>query len=77
MENDRSMPGGNKSDNMYTYHEDQKNSMHETCAIRCSLGEGNPNANPQYQINNSSNNPERTIGRNSIIVEVDQSPSLY
>ena len=78
MENDRSMPGGNKSDNMYTYQEDQKNnSMHETGAIRRSLGEGNPNANPQYQINNSSNNHERTIGRNSIIVEVDQSPPLY
>ena len=77
MENDRSNPGGNKSDNMYTYQEDQKNSIHETGAIRRSLGEGNPNAIPQYPINNSSINHERAIGRNSIIIEVDQSPPLY
>jgi len=76
-DNDRSMPGGDKSGNMYTYQEDQKNSIHETGAIRRSLGEGNPNAIPQYPINNSSINHERAIGRNSIIIEVDQSPPLY
>ena len=77
MENDRSIPGGNKSDNMYTYQEDQKNSIHETGAIRRSLGEGNPNAYPPYPLNNSSNNHEKEINRNSIIIEVDQSPPLY
>ena len=77
MENDRSMPGGNKSDNMYTYQEDQKNSIHETGDIRRSLGEGNPNAIPPYPLNNSSNNHEKAIDRNSIIIEVDQSPPLY
>lgn len=77
MENDKSIPGGNKSGNMYTYQEDQQHSMIETGAIRRSLGEGNPNAIPQYASNNNSINNERAIGQNSIVIQVDQSPPLY
>ena len=78
MENNNNISGVNKTDNMYTYQEDQKSQIIQADAIRRSLGEGNPNAIPEYQINNNNSlNNERAIGQNSIIVHVDQAPPLY
>ena len=78
MENDKSVPGVNQSANMYSYQDDQKNPYVESNAIRRSLGEGNPNAILENQINNiSSSNNERAVGQNSIIIQIGQTPPLY
>lgn len=77
MENDKSVPGGNQSANMYSYQDDQKNPYIETGAIRRSLGEGNPNIILDNKMNNNISNTERGIGQNSIIVQIGQTPPLY
>ena len=80
MENDKTVQGANQSANMYSYQEDQdqKYQFAQTGAIRRSLGEGNPSAFPENQINNiSSMNNERAVGQNSIIIHIDQTPPLY
>ena len=76
--NDRSVPGANQSANMYSYHQGEgKSAIVETGAIRRSLGENNPNAVPNYQFQNFSNQKAREINQNSIIINIDQSPPLY
>ena len=78
MEMDKSVPGANQSANMYSYQDDQKNPYVESGAIRRSIGEGNPNAIIENQINNiSTSNNERAVGQNSIIVQIGQTPPLY
>ena len=79
MENNKSIPGLNQSGNMYSYQEEQKVPVVETGAIRRSLGEGNPNAISDYQlnnINNSSINQERVNNQNSMVIQVNQNPPL-
>ena len=79
MENDKSIPGGNQSgNNMYSYQEEQKVPVVEANAIRRSLGEGNPNAIQDYQINNNYEiNQERVINQNSQLIQSGQNPPLY
>ena len=78
MEMDKSVPGANQSANMYSYQDDQKNPYAESGAIRRSIGEGNPNAVIENQINNiNTSNNERAIGQNSIIIQIGQTPPLY
>ena len=79
MENDKSIPGGNQSgNNMYSYQEEQKVPVVEADAIRRSLGEGNPNAIQDYQINNNyAINQERVINQNSQLIQPGQNPPLY
>jgi ammonium transporter Rh len=79
MENNKSVTGANQSGNMYSYQEEQKVPVVETGAIRRSLGEGNPNAISDYQlnnINNSSINQERVNNQNSMVIQVNQNPPL-
>ena len=77
MENDKTQ-GANQSANMYSYQDEQKYQIPQTGAIRRSLGEENPNAFLDNQINNmSSINNERAVGQNSIIIHVEQDPPLY
>lgn len=80
MDKSKSMTGANQSANMYSYHEEQK-VPEGTGAIRRSLGEGNPNAIPGYQINNNDNNysisHQRAINQNSIISQIGQNTPIY
>ena len=80
MENNKSVTGANQSGNMYSYQEEQKVPVVETGAIRRSLGEGNPNAISDYQlnnINNSSISQERVNNQNSMVIQVNQNLPLY
>ena len=75
--NSKDNPAGNQSANMYSYHQDDKNTeIAENGAIRRSLGEINPNANPNYQSQNNLYQNEGEINRNSIVIQIDQSPPL-
>ena len=61
---------------MYSYHEGGGNpQIPEEGAIRRSLGEVNPNGLQNSQNQGSSFQKERSINQNSIVVEIDQSPS--
>lgn len=70
--------GANQSGNMYSFNHDQQNNQNlEAGAIRRSLGEGNPNAISNYQINNNINQNDQIIDPNTLTIQVDQSPPLY
>ena len=77
--NNISNQGGNQSQNMYSYNQDQQNSQEiETGAIRRSLGDKNPNAIPNFPPQNISyNNNHGQVNENSIVINIDQSPPLY
>ena len=72
---DNNIHGDNQSA-MYSYHDGGGNPpIPEEGAIRRSIGMGNPNASQNSQIQGSSFQKERPINQNSIVVEIDQSPS--
>ena len=77
--NNISNQGANQSQNMYSYNQEQQNSQEiEAGAIRRSLGDKNPNAIPNFPLQNISyNNNAGEINQNSIVINIDQSPPLY
>lgn len=76
--NNDDVHGVNQSGNMYSFNNGQQNNQNvEAGAIRRSLGEGNPNATSNYQINNNLNQNDQIVDPNTLTIQVDQSPPLY